>query len=60
MKKLLPFNTFTCLTAFSSTSVLPIMSGGFISHRNEVNEIKSDTDDKECKTKNIENLILIK
>ena len=54
MKKLLPFITFTCLTAFSVTSGLPVMAGGCISHSKKVSEIKCDKDDKECQTKNAE------
>ena len=54
MKKLLPFITFTCLTAFSVTSVLPAMAGGWSSHSKNASEIKCDKDDKECQTKNAE------
>ena len=52
MKKLLPFITFTCLTAFSATSSLPVMAGGCSSRNNKASEIKCDKDDKECQTKN--------
>ena len=54
MKKLLPFITFVCLTAFSATSGLPVMAGGCSNHRNKVTEINCDKDDKECQTKNTE------
>ena len=54
MKKLLPFITFTCMTAFSVTSVLPVMAGACRSHSNKASELKCDKDDKECKTKNAE------
>ena len=54
MKKLLPFITFACLTAFSATSGLPLMAGGCSSHRNKATEIKCDKDDKECQIKNNE------
>ena len=54
MKKLLPFITFTCLTAFSVTSDLPLIAGGCSSHSNKASEIKCDKDDKECQTKNAE------
>ena len=54
MKKLLPLITFTCLTAFSVTSGLPVMAGGCNSHRNKASEIKCEKDDKECQTKNSE------
>ena len=54
MKNLLPFITFTCLTAFSITSDLPVIAGGCSSHRNKTSEIKCDKDDKECQTKNAE------
>ena len=54
MKNLLPLITFTCLTAFSVTSGLPVMAGGCRSHSNKASEIKCDKDDKECQTKNVE------
>ena len=54
MKKLLPLITFTCLTAFSVTSVLPVMAGGCSSPSNKASETKCDKDDKECQTKNVE------
>ena len=54
MKNLLPLITFTCLTAFSVTSGLPVMAGGCNSHSNKASEIKCDKDDKECQTKNVE------
>ena len=60
MKRLLPFITFTCLTAFSATGGLPIMAGGCSSHRNKVNEISCERDDKECQTKNKEEFDLNK
>ena len=54
MKKLLPFITFTCLTAFSVTSGLPVTAGGCSSRSNKTSEIKCDKDDKECQTRNDE------
>ena len=54
MKNLLPFITFTCLTAFSVTSGLPVIAGGCSSHGNKAFEIKCDKDDKECQKKNAE------
>ena len=54
MKKLLPFITITCLTAFSVTSGLPAIAGGCSSHRNKTTETKCDKDDKECQKKNAE------
>ena len=54
MKKILPFITFTCLTAFSVTGSLPIMAGGCSNHSNKASKIKCDKDDKECQTKNAE------
>ena len=54
MKKLLPFITFTCLTAFSVTSGLPVMAGGCSSSSKKATEIKCDKDDKECQIKNAE------
>ena len=54
MKKLLPYITFACLTAFSVTSGLPLMAGGCSSHNNKATEIKCEKDDKECQTVNAE------
>ena len=54
MMKLLPFITFTCLTAFSITSDLPIIAGGCSSRINKASEIKCDKEDKECQAKNTE------
>ena len=58
MRKLLPFIAFTCLTSFSAINAFPVMAGGCSSHRNKVNEIKCDKDDKECQTKNTEKFLL--
>ena len=52
MKKLLPFITFTLLTAFSVGNQLPVMASGCSSRNNKASEIKCDKDDKECQTKN--------
>ena len=60
MKKLLPFITFSCLTAFSVTCGLPVMAGGCSSLSNKASEIKCDKDDKECQTKNTEKFDLNK
>ena len=54
MKKLFPFITFACLTAFSASSGLPLMAGGCSSHRNKTTEIKCDKDDEDCQIKNTE------
>tara|TARA_B100000900_G_scaffold389890_1_gene383140 strand:+ start:1092 stop:1286 length:195 start_codon:yes stop_codon:yes gene_type:complete len=54
MKKLLPFFTFACLTAFSVSSSLPVAAGGCSSNRSKSNEIKCGKDDTECKAKNTE------
>ena len=54
MKNLLPFITFTCLTAFSITSSLPVMAGGCSSRTNKSSEIKCDKDDEDCQIKNTE------
>ena len=54
MKKLLPFITFTWLTAFSVTGDLPVMAGGCSSPSNKASEMKCDKDDKECQIKNSE------
>ena len=60
MKKLLPLIAFTCLTAFSVTSSLPVLAGGCSSRSNKASEIKCDKDDKECQTKNAEKFDLKK
>ena len=58
MKKLLPFITFACLTAFSVTSNLPVFAGGCNTFSNKASEIKCDKDDKKCNAKNTEKLDL--
>ena len=54
MKKLLPFITFACLTAFSATNGLPVIAGGCSNHRNKAIELNCENDDKECQAKNAE------
>jgi len=56
MKKLLPLITFTCLTAFSVTSGLPVIAGSCSSHTNKASEMKCDKDDKDCQIKNSEKI----
>ena len=60
MKNLLPLITFTCLTAFSVTSGLPVIAGGCSSHSNKASEIKCEKEDNECQTKNAEKFDLKK
>ena len=60
MKKLFPYITFACLTAFAATTGLPVIAGGCSNHSNESAEIKCDKDDKECQTKKTENFNLNK
>ena len=54
MKKLFPYITFTCLTFFGATSVLPVIAGGCSSHRNKAVEIKCDKDDTKCQSEKVE------
>ena len=53
MKKLLPFITFACLTAYTATVGSPVIAGGCSGNRNKATELKCDKDDKECQAKNI-------
>ena len=48
MKRLIPYIAFLCLTGFTATSGLPVMSGGCSSHMNKKAEIKCAEDDTEC------------
>ena len=54
MKKLLPFITVTCLTAFSATTVFPVMAGGCSSRSKKTSEVKCEKNDTECQSKNTE------
>ena len=50
MKKLIPYITFTCLTAFAASSGLPVIAGGCSNHLNKKSESICAKDDTECKT----------
>ena len=46
--KLILYIAFACLTGFTATTGLPVMSGGCNSHINKKAEIKCAEDDTEC------------
>ena len=48
MKRFFPYIAFACLTGFTVTSGLPVMSGGCNSHMNKKAEIKCVENDTEC------------
>ncbi len=48
MKRLIPYIALACLTSFTATSGLPVMSGGCSSYMNKKAEIKCAEDDTEC------------
>ena len=48
MKRLIPYIAFACLTGFTATTGIPVMSGGCNSHINKKAEIKCAEDDTEC------------
>ena len=48
MKRIIPYIAFACLSGFTATSGLPVMSGGCSSHMNKKAEIKCAEDDTEC------------
>ena len=48
MKRLIPYITFVCLTASTTTSGLEAMAGGCSSHMNKRVEIKCAENDTEC------------
>ena len=54
MKRLIPYIAFACLTGFTATTGLPVMSGGCNSHINKKAEIKCAEDDTECQTEKAE------
>ena len=54
MKKFIPYIAFACLTGFTATTVLPVMSGGCSSHMNNKAEIKCAEEDTECQTEKAE------
>ncbi len=55
MKRLIPYIAFVCLTGFTATSGLPVMSGGCSSHMNKKAEIKCAEDDTECQSEKAKN-----
>ena len=54
MKRLIPYIAFACLTGFTATSGLPVMSGGCSSQMNKKAEIKCAEDDTECQSEKAE------
>ena len=60
MKRLVPCIAFACLTGFTATSSLPVMSGGCSSHMNKKAEIKCAEDDTECQSEKAEKFELNK
>ena len=60
MRRLIPYITFTCLTGFTATSVLPVLSGGCSSHMKKKAKIKCAEDDTECQTEKAEKFELNK
>ena len=48
MKRLFPYIAFACLTGFTATAGLPVMSGGCSSHMNKKAEIKCAENDTDC------------
>tara|TARA_B100000131_G_scaffold128119_1_gene125012 strand:- start:10 stop:195 length:186 start_codon:yes stop_codon:yes gene_type:complete len=54
MKRLFPYIAFACLTGFTATSGLPVMSGGCSSQMNKKAEIKCAQDDTECQPEKFE------
>ena len=55
MKRFIPYIAFACLTGFTATSSLPVMSAGCNGHMNKTAEIKCAEDDIECQTEKTEN-----
>ena len=60
MKRFIPYIVFACLTGFTATSGLPVMSGGCSSHINKKTEIKCAEDDTECQAEKAEKFQLNK
>ncbi len=48
MKRFIPYIAFACLTGFTATSGLPVMSGGCSSHTNKKAEITCAEDYPDC------------
>ena len=60
MKRLFPYIAFACLTGFTATSSLPVMSGGCSSNLYKKAEIECSEDETECKTEKSEKFELNK
>ena len=60
MKSFFPYIAFACLTGFTATTGLPVMSGGCSSHMNKKAEIKCAEEDTECQTEKAEKFHLKK
>lgn len=48
MRKIIPYLSFICLTGFTSSIGLPVISGGCNSQMNKKAEIKCPKNDTEC------------
>ena len=60
MKRFIPYIAFACLTGFTGTSSLPVMSAGCNSHMNKKAKIKCAENDNECQTEKAEKFELNK
>ena len=60
MKRLFPYIAFACLTGFTATSGLPVMSGGCSSNSYKKAEIECIENETECKTEKSEKFELNK
>ena len=58
MERLILYIAFACLTGFTATTGLPVMSGGCNSHINKKAEIKCAEDDTECQIEKAEKIDL--
>ena len=58
MKRLFPYLAFACLTGFTASTGLPVISGGCSSHVNKKAEIKCAEDDAECQIEKVEKIEL--
>ena len=58
MKRFIPYIAFACLTGFSATTGLPVMSGGCSSEINKKVEIKCTENDTECQSEKASNFDL--
>ena len=60
MRKIIPYIAFLSLTAFTTTSVIPVSAGGCNSHMNKKAEVKCAQDDTECQSEKDEKFELNK